>query len=61
MKKIITDVDGVLLDWNVKFNEWMEDEGFAIANADSYAVHRRYDINREQADGLVKDFNESVW
>lgn len=61
MKKIITDVDGVLLDWNVKFNEWMEDEGFAIANPDSYAVHRRYDINREQADGLVKDFNESVW
>jgi|TARA_Y100000015_G_scaffold30723_1_gene30162 FMN phosphatase YigB (HAD superfamily) len=61
MKKIITDVDGVLLDWNTKFNEWMEDEGFAIQSPDNYAVNLRYDINREQAEGLIKDFNESTW
>lgn len=61
MKKIITDVDGVLLDWNKKFNSWMEDEGFVVSNSESYVIHKRYDINREQANGLVKDFNESVW
>ncbi len=61
MKKIITDVDGVLLDWNTKFNKWMQDEGFAIQSPDNYAVNLRYDINREQAEGLIKDFNESVW
>ena len=61
MKKIITDVDGVLLNWKDCFRDWMETEGFVRPDPDSYAVHREYDINREQADGLIKDFNESVW
>lgn len=61
MKKIITDVDGVLLNWIKKFEEWMEQEDYIIANIDSYAIHRRYDLNREQAIQQIEDFNESAW
>ena len=61
-KLILTDCDGVCLDWEYAFNVWMQEHGFAeVAGSKlSYDMGLRYGISREQVVKLIKVFNESA-
>ena len=58
-KVILTDVDGVLLNWGYAFNIWMEQHGHKKVQ-DVYTVHKAYGIDRDASKRLVRQFNESA-
>ena len=61
-KLILTDCDGVCLDWEFAFNIWMQEHGFE-EQPDSklnYDMAIRYGIPREQVVKLIRIFNESA-
>jgi FMN phosphatase YigB (HAD superfamily) len=59
---ILTDVDGVLCNWEYAFAVWMEQHGFAQVPGGElvYDIGERYNISREQGKKLIKMFNESA-
>ena len=59
---ILTDCDGVCLDWEWAFNVWMGEHGFEeIAGSKlSYDMSIRYNIPKEQVRKLIRIFNESA-
>lgn len=59
---LLVDVDGVLLDWESGFSDWMARLGFTrVANtANEYLISKRYNISSQQAFRLVSMFNESA-
>ena len=61
-KIILTDVDGVLLDWEWAFNVWMQEHGFELTDGYQYEydMATRYDISKEQVRKLIRTFNESA-
>ena len=61
-KLILTDCDGVCLDWEWAFNVWMQEHGFVEIEGSkfSYDMAQRYGISREQVVKLIKVFNESA-
>ena len=63
MKKIIlTDADGVLLDWEYAFDVYLQQHGFRKVEGGNlkYDIAARYGIDREQSQRLIKIFNESA-
>lgn len=61
MKKIIlTDADGVLLDWEYAFDIWMQQHGFVNVDPLKYNIGKRYNIDADQGKKLIKMFNESA-
>ncbi|MBR20260.1 MAG: hypothetical protein CMA64_08990 [Euryarchaeota archaeon] len=63
MKKVIlTDVDGVLLNWEYAFDTWMNEQGFKTVDGEQFVYNMgdRYGIERQQAKKLIKIFNESA-
>lgn len=60
-KKILTDVDGVILDWESSFTAWMNKEGYEVKEQNEYKQSIRFGISQDRADELVKIFNESAW
>ena len=61
-KTILTDCDGVLLDWEWAFNCWMIQHGFETTEGYQfkYDMAERYGIPKAQVQKLVKTFNESA-
>jgi len=61
-KVILTDADGVLLDWEWAFNVWMEEHGFTVVPDGKlkYNIGQRYNISNDQGKRLIKMFNESA-
>jgi beta-phosphoglucomutase-like phosphatase (HAD superfamily) len=61
-KLILTDCDGVCLDWEYAFNVWMQEHGFEeVAGSKlNYDMSIRYGIPKEQVVKLIKLFNESA-
>lgn len=61
-KLILTDCDGVCLDWEWAFNIWMQEHGFVEQQGSKfeYDMSLRYGISREQVTKLIKVFNESA-
>lgn len=60
MSKIIyTDCDGVLLDWETGFHEWMERKGYTAIDKTLYLMGPAYGISSSDAKNLIKQFNES--
>ena len=61
-KIILTDVDGVLLDWEEGFGIWMEHHGHTMVEDGKliYKIGDRYGISNNQGHQLVKQFNESA-
>jgi FMN phosphatase YigB (HAD superfamily) len=59
---ILTDCDGVCLDWEYAFNVWMQEHGFTEVEGSklSYDMSIRYNIPKEQVRKLIKIFNESA-
>ena len=64
MKKkiILTDADGVLLDWEYAFDVYMQQHGFNKQDGGNlkYNIGSRYGIDAEQGKKLIKIFNESA-
>ena len=60
-KHILTDCDGVLLDWEVKFHEWMRAKGYNRIKYDIYNLAESYDIPTFKKYDLVRQFNNSSW
>ena len=60
---ILTDVDGVLLEWEDHFNKWMNTKGFPqLKNTDhEYDMSIRYGIHKDLSRELVREFNKSAW
>jgi len=62
MSKIIaTDCDGVLLQWEPAFDEWMKLNGFEKKASDHYQMNMNYWMTEGEMDVLIKVFNESAW
>ena len=61
-KIILTDVDGVLLDWEYSFDVYLRTHGFNKVEGGNlkYDIGKRYGIDREQGKKLIKIFNESA-
>lgn len=60
-RHIISDVDGVMLDWLDGFETFMARKGYEkIPNTDAeYSLGKRYPITLEKAQLLVREYNES--
>lgn len=62
-RTILTDCDGVLLDWEWAFNVWMTERGYVQrSNAkDYYKIHEQFeDLTLTEAKKFTKLFNESA-
>lgn len=62
-KKILTDVDGVLLNWEYAFHVWMESKGHAPTVVDPglfWNMAKQYNITDERAMAHVREFNHSA-
>ena len=61
-KVILTDCDGVLLNWEYAFTDWMEQHfgDKEVVDPDNYDVGKRYGLTRDRKEELVRFFNESA-
>jgi len=59
-KIILTDCDGVLCDWEHSFDRWMNRHGYKIVNDGLYKMDEKYEIPRNEAQRLIRMFNESA-
>ena len=59
---ILTDCDGVLLNWEFAFTMWMDAQGYTSDgdNGMQYDMCERYGITRKESKSLVKQFNASA-
>lgn len=61
MKKILTDCDGVLLEWESAFHSWMEAKGYVQVEHGIYELDLMYNITKSEKRNVVREFNESAW
>ncbi len=61
-KVILTDIDGVMLDWEEGFSVWMEHHGYKPVDGYKlmYKIGERYGISNNEGHKLVRLFNESA-
>ena len=59
-KTILTDVDGVLLDWVYSFRSWMDRHGYKIIDPYEYRMDKAYGLTDEEGKRLCRMFNESA-
>ena len=62
-KIILTDADGVLLDWEWAFSVWMQERGYTLTagNKQSYYLHYHYnELEEKDSKKVIKTFNESA-
>lgn len=61
-KLILTDVDGVLLDWEYAFDVYLQQHGFHKVEGGGlkYDIGKKYGIADDQGKKLIKIFNESA-
>jgi hypothetical protein len=60
-KIILTDCDGVMLDWEGAFTEWMTSKGYVKQVEAIYDISTAYGIEKSVGKRLVREFNESAW
>jgi len=62
-KVILTDIDGVCLDWEYSFTQWMARHGYKInpAHFNDYLMDKKYGIDKKESKKLIRMFNESAW
>ena len=61
-KVILTDCDGVLMNWEYAFNVWIQRQGFKMVKGgeNHYDMGLRYGLPSDAKKALVKTFNESA-
>ncbi len=60
---ILTDCDGVILDWEWAFHVWMQERGYILKpeGTISYYLHDHFeDLDQQEAKKLIRIFNESA-
>ena len=60
-KVILTDCDGVLLDWEYAFGRWMDKHGYTVKETGNYQMDVKYGLDKDETKRLVRMFNESAW
>lgn len=56
-KLILTDADGVLVNWEAAFRDWMVSQGHRVKYSDSYKLHHHFhDLPDQEIDRYVEDF-----
>jgi hypothetical protein len=60
-KQILTDCDGVLLDWERMFHLWMEAKGYTRNESNMYDINHAYGIEKDHGHNLIREFNASAW
>lgn len=59
-KLILTDCDGVLLNWAEPFQRYLLAHGIRSLNEGDYSIETTYGISEVEAKSLIKIFNESA-
>ena len=61
-KVILTDCDGVLMNWEYAMNVWMKSQGYEMIDGGEtcYDIGERYRLYHELKKRLVRQFNESA-
>mgnify|MGYP000043947256 FL=1 len=59
-KCILTDVDGVLFDWEYAFDQWMKRHDYTVVETGNYQMDIKYGLDRKETMRLVRMFNESA-
>lgn len=61
-KVILTDIDGVMLNWEEAFHIWMEHQGHVNDHKYrfSYYIEDRFGVSREEGMRMVRIFNQSA-
>ena len=61
-KVILTDCDGVLMNWEYAMNVWMQSQGYEMVDGGEtcYDMGDRYGLDNESKKRLVRQFNESA-
>ena len=61
-KVILTDCDGVLLDWSYAFDQWMHRHSYEInpSYKSNYAMAARFGLDKDESRRLIRMFNESA-
>ena len=59
-KVIMVDCDGVLLDWEYAFDQWMKRHGYIGDSDGDYKMGTKYGIEGSEAKKLIRMFNESA-
>ena len=60
-KIILTDCDGVLLDWENSFHAWMAEQGYQKQVHGVYEMEVAYGMTKAESKKLVKHYNNSAW
>ena len=60
-KVILTDCDGVILDWEYAFGRWMDKHGYIVKETGNYQMDIKYGLDKDETKRLVRMFNESAW
>ena len=60
-KTILTDCDGVVLDWEYAFGQWMHRHGYEVVQEGIYEMDVKYGIEKKECKRLIRMFNESAW
>ena len=60
-KIILTDADGVLLDWEMTFYDWMDSKGYRKVVDGVYEMEIAFGIPKTECKKLIREFNESAW
>ena len=59
-KVIMVDCDGVLLDWEYSFDQWMARHGYTVYYPGEYKMGTKYGIQTDESKKLIRMFNESA-
>lgn len=61
-KVILTDCDGVLMNWEYAFNVWIQNHGHKIQPGyeTCYDMSERYGLTKKESKSLIRFFNESA-
>ena len=59
-KIILVDCDGVMLDWEFAFENWMAKHGYDVVSKNEYKVDLKYGLSKPEKRRLVRMFNESA-
>ena len=61
-KVILTDCDGVLMNWEYAFNVWMHTQGYKMVEGGGahYDMGNRYGLDHKDKKKIVRQFNESA-
>lgn len=60
-KIIVTDCDGVLLDWETSFYQWIKSKGYDTQNEGVYNMADVFAMKKVEVKKLIKEFNNSSW